>query len=276
MFLSNKKIGFTMILKIIIILILILVGITIDSLLIEPNMLRVKKYTLSDDNLKGLKIVFVSDFHITPNGQKRFDKLINTINNEKPDIVLSTGDFVGGYKDNETMPIEDIAKNLTKIKSKYGIITVLGNHDWDTDGIKITKTLEANNITVLANSNVKINTGDKGIYIAGVEDLKTRKPDIDKALSNTENPTILLSHSPDVFPSVPQKVNLTLAGHLHGGQIRLPFRGAITVPSRYGNRYTTGKITEDDKTMIVTNGIGMSILPIRFNCPPEIVVITFE
>lgn len=265
-----------MILKIIIILILILAGVAIDSLLIEPNMLRVKKYTLNDEDLKGLKVVFVSDFHITPTGQKRFDKLINTINNEKSDMVLSTGDFVGGYKDNETMPIEDIAKNLTKIKSKYGIITVLGNHDWDTDGIKITKTLNANNITVLANSNVKINTGDKEIYIAGVEDLKTRKPDIDKALSNTENPTILLSHSPDVFPSVPQKVNLTLAGHLHGGQIRLPFWGAITVPSKYGNRYTTGKITEDDKAMIVTNGIGMSILPIRFNCPPEIVVINFE
>lgn len=265
-----------MALKIIIILILILVGVAIDSLLIEPNILRVKKYPLPDANLKGLKIVFVSDFHITPNGQKRFDKLINKINNEKPDIVLSTGDFVGGYKDNETMPIEDIAQNLTKIKSKYGIITVLGNHDWDTDGIKITKTLEANNIKVLANSNVKINTNNKEISIAGVEDLKTRKPDIDKALTNTNNPTILLTHSPDVFPNVPQEVNLTLAGHLHGGQIRLPFWGALTVPSKYGNKYTTGKITENGKTMIVTNGIGMSILPIRFNCPPEIVVITFE
>lgn len=260
----------------IIILILILLILAIDSLLIEPNMLRIKKYTLSDANLKGLKIVFVSDFHITPNGQKKFDKLIDKINNENPDIVLSTGDFVGGYKENETMPIEEIAKNLTKIKSKHGIITVLGNHDWDTDGIKITKTLEANDITVLANSNKKIDIRGKEIYIAGVEDLKTKNPDIDKALIGTKQPTILLTHSPDVFPNVPQEVNLTLAGHLHGGQIRLPFWGAITVPSKYGNRYTTGKILEDNKTMIVTNGIGMSILPIRFNCPPEIVVITFE
>ena len=181
MVLSDKKIGFTMTIKIII-LILILFIFTIDSLFIEPNMLRVKKYTLHDEYLKGIKIVFVSDFHITPTGQKRFDKLINTINNENPDIVLSTGDFVGGYKENETMPIEDIAKNLTKIKSKHGIITVLGNHDWDTDGIKITKNLEANNITVLANSNKKIYINGKEIYIAGVEDLKTQNPDIDKAL----------------------------------------------------------------------------------------------
>ncbi len=275
MFLSNKKIGLPMTIKIII-LILILLILAIDSLLIEPNMLRVKKYTLSDANLKGIKIVFVSDFHITPNGQKKFDKLIDKINNENPDIVLSTGDFVGGYKENETMPIEEIAKNLTKIKSKHGIITVLGNHDWDTDGIKITKTLEANDISVLANSSKKIDICGKEIYIAGVEDLKTKNPDIDKALIGTNQPTILLTHSPDVFPNVPQEVNLTLAGHLHGGQIRLPFWGAITVPSKYGNRYTTGKILEDNKTMIVTNGIGMSILPIRFNCPPEIVVITFE
>ena len=93
MVLSDKKIGFTMTIKIII-LILILFIFTIDSLFIEPNMLRVKKYTLHDEYLKGIKIVFVSDFHITPTGQKRFDKLINTINNENPDIVLSTGDFI--------------------------------------------------------------------------------------------------------------------------------------------------------------------------------------
>ena len=134
------------------------------------------------------------------------------------------------------MPIEDIAKNLTKIKSKHGIITVLGNHDWDTDGIKITKNLEANNITVLANSNKKIYINGKEIYIAGVEDLKTQNPDIDKALIGAKRPTILLTHSPDIFPDVPQEVNLTLAGHLHGGQIRLPFWGAIVVPSKYGNR----------------------------------------
>ena len=117
MVLSDKKIGFTMTIKIII-LILILFIFTIDSLFIEPNMLRVKKYTLHDKYLKGIKIVFVSDFHITPTGQKRFDKLINTINNENPDIVLSTGDFVGGYKENETMPIE-IPNSLSVTERKH-------------------------------------------------------------------------------------------------------------------------------------------------------------
>lgn len=260
----------------IIIFILILTIILIDSFIIEPNMLRIKKYNLQDSELKGIKVVFVSDFHITPNGQKRLDKLINMVNAQNPDIVLSTGDFVGGYKENETMPIENIAKNLTRIHPKLGFYTVLGNHDWDTDGVKITEVLKSNGITVLANSNTKVKINNKEIYIAGVEDLKTRTPDIYEAINDTKSPIILLTHSPDVFPNVPQNVNLTLAGHLHGGQIRIPFYGVITVPSKYGNKYSTGLIEENNKKMIVTNGIGTSILPIRFNCPPEIVVINFE
>lgn len=242
---------------------------------IEPNMLQIKTYRIPDEKLKGLKVVFVSDFHIRPNGQKRLQKIVNLVNKQNSDIVLSGGDFVNGYKEKETMPIEEIVSGLNKIKSKYGLYTVLGNHDWDFDGVKISKVLQENGIKVLANSNSKIDTSVGTIYIAGVEDLKTRTPDIDKALENTENPTILLTHSPDVFPKVPLGVNLTLAGHVHGGQVRIPFWGAILIPSKYGNRYSMGLIEETGRKIIVTKGIGTSILPVRFNCPPEIVVIDF-
>lgn len=114
------------------------------------------------------------------------------------------------------------------------------------------------------------------IYIAGVEDKATRTPKIYNALENTKNPVILLTHSPDVFQKVPSGVNLTLSGHVHGGQARLPILGTLIVPSDYGDKYSLGLIEEKGKKMIVTKGIGNSILNVRFNCVPEIVVIEFE
>ena len=113
------------------------------------------------------------------------------------------------------------------------------------------------------------------MYIAGVEDLTTSQADITKALRNTKKPTILLTHSPDIFPNIPNNVFLTLAGHTHGGQIRIPMIGALIVPSDFGNKYSYGLVNENDKSMIITKGIGTSILPVRFCCFPEILVINF-
>ncbi len=115
----------------------------------------------------------------------------------------------------------------------------------------------------------------KEIYIAGVEDKMTASPDVYEALENAKSPTIFLTHTPDVFPKVPSRINLTLAGHTHGGQVILPVLGALVVPSEYGDKYLAGFIEEKGKRLIVSRGIGVSVLPIRFNCPPEIVVIEF-
>ena len=244
---------------------------------IEPNLLIVKHYTIQDENLKGLKIVFASDFHFRPNQEKRLQKVVRMINDQNPDVVLSVGDFVNGHKEQSTMPIEKIVNELKNVHSKYGFYTVLGNHDWYIDGEKITNVLENNGIKVLANNNTYFNWNGEKVYIAGVEDINTRHAFVWKAVDGTEKPTILLSHSPDVLPWVKENVNLTLAGHLHGGQIRIPFFGAIMTPSGYGDRYSKGEvIIEDGKKMIVTRGIGNSILNVRFCCIPEIVVIEFE
>ena len=201
-------------------LILLAIFLLVYGFFIEPNMLIVKQYKINESTLKGIKIVFVSDFHIKPNQEKRLAKVVKMINEQHPDIVLSVGDFVNGHKENMTMPITDIVKKLKNIKAKYGFYTVLGNHDWWINGKSITNILIKNGIKVLANSNTKININGKEGYIAGVEDNTTRTPDIYSALNNTKSPVILLTHSPDIFPRVPQNVNLTLSGHIHGGQVR--------------------------------------------------------
>jgi len=259
-----------------ILFLLIIFAIGIYSLFIEPNKLEVNHYTIRDSELSGLKIIFASDFHFKPHQQKRLETVVNLINAENPDLVLSVGDFVSGHNENMTMPIENIAKELGKVKSKYGFYTTLGNHDGWYGISGITKALETNGIKVLANKNTVVKTNNKIVYIAGAADLMTGKPNIYQALDGVKSPVILLTHTPDLFPEVPENVNLTLAGHTHGGQIRIPLLGPIFTASNFGDKYTMGLIEEEGKKLITTKGIGTSILPLRFNCIPEIIVIEFK
>lgn len=238
------------------------------SFFIEPNLLVVKNYTFKEFGDK--KIVFVSDFHIAKNERKRLQKIVNTINEIEPDLVLSGGDFIKGHDGKYTLPIEEQVKEFKKLKAP--MITVLGNHDGWYDKDWVRETLQANGIIVLENSNTKF----EGLSIAGVEDIQTGFPDVEMALIGTEHPTILLSHSPDIYYDVHEKVELILAGHLHGGQIYLPFIGALNVPSNYGNKFVRGLIEETHNKMLVTKGLGTSILPLRFGAIPEIIVISAE
>ncbi len=263
------------VMKLINFFILILLCLIFYSLFIEPNKLVVTRYTLPDKELNGIKIVFLGDFHIRPNQEKRLERIIEPVNTENPDIIVSVGDFAAGHTHSSTMPIENIAKDLSKMQAKYGFYTTLGNHDNWYGKEEVINALMQNGIKVLDNESAKLNINEKTVYIAGIEDMITGNADIQKALSATETPTILLSHTPDIFPKVSWDVNLTLAGHTHGGQVRLPLIGAIVVPSAFGNKYSQGLIEKNGKKMIVTKGIGNSILPIRFNCVPEIVVIEF-
>ncbi|MBQ9244818.1 metallophosphoesterase [bacterium] len=242
----------------------------------EPEMITVKHYKIKDAELKGLKIVFVSDFHLKKYQTKRFKKIINLINEQNADIVLSGGDYVALHNIDKTLSVETIAEGLSKIKSKYGFYTVLGNHDAGKAETDILKAFEKYSIKTLINNNVIVNIGSENLYIAGVRDIQTGRPNIFKALANTGNPVIFLTHNPDIYTVIPNNVNLILAGHTHGGQVRLPFLGGIIVPSKYKNKYALGLIEEDNKKMLVTKGIGTSVLNVRFNCKPEIVVIDFE
>lgn len=256
-----------------ILIICILLFIIIWSIFIEPNLLSVKSYKVLDNQLSGIKVVLIGDFHIKRNQVKRLRQIISLVNEQNADIVLSIGDFVNGHNEDMTLPIETIAAELENINKPF--YTVLGNHDWWVDGERLTNELINNKIKVLENNNIKINIKNKIIYLAGVTDPVTQKPDVFSALENTQTPTILLTHSPDIFPIIPNNVNLTLAGHTHGGQVRLPIIGSIITPSEYGDKYSYGYINENNKKMIITNGLGTSILPIRFNCLPEVVVIEF-
>ena len=199
---------------------------------IEPNLLVIKHYKANF--LNGKKIVFVSDFHIGTHDIRRLRKIVNAINKLNPDLVLSGGDYIKEHTDKDTMPIQRQAEELSKIKAP--VISVLGNHDGWYDKYTVKNALEKNGITVLHNTSTKYDN----LYIAGVEDLQTGTPEVTTALENAEYPRILLSHNPDIYYDVKEDVDLILAGHVHGGQVRVPFFGALICPSKYGTTLSGG------------------------------------
>lgn len=254
---------------------IIVLGVLISGLwafFVEPYLLEIKRLKLKNEDLAGLKIVFASDFHIKPYEKLRLKKIIRKINEQNPDIILLGGDFVNSHKKNMTYPIEKISSELKSLKSNYGTYAILGNHDGWQGKYEVIQALQENNITVLENSNINLNN----FTIAGVEDLQTGNPNIEKAIGQNNKNVILLTHSPDIFPQVPDTVFLTLAGHTHGGQIVFWGMEPLLVPSVYGKKYAYGLKQKNGKTMYVSKGLGTSILPLRFNCKPEIVVIEFE
>lgn len=243
---------------------------------IEPNLLEIRHYHLKNQQLAGLRIVFASDLHIGKKDIKRLKRIVETIQKQQADLILLGGDYLNGHSEQSTMQPERIAAELGKLNAPYGIFGVLGNHDWYINGAKTKEALQEAGITVLENQNQILNYKNRQLTIAGVADKSTRIADSAAALKKAPFPRILLTHTPDVFPEIKDNVDLVLAGHTHGGQVKVPFFGAVFVPSAYGRRYAEGLFSENGLKMIVSKGLGTSQLPIRFNCKPEIVVIEFE
>lgn len=190
----------------------------------------------------------------------------------EPDLVLLGGDIVDHLVGPDLNPLTD---QLSRLAAPFGVWGVWGNHDvWrlgdelDTFGAR----LASLGITILVNRGCLVRDD---LYLAGVDDLKEGQPDIAAAL--TERPpnvgTLLLSHNPDILPRVPASVGLTLCGHTHGGQVRLPFIGPVATSSRYGRRFASGWV-EAPARGYVSRGLGVTQLPIRLACPPELTVLT--
>jgi predicted MPP superfamily phosphohydrolase len=149
---------------------------------------------------------------------------------------------------------------------------VIGNHDRWEDAGSIAVAFGAAGIRVLENQNVTLATARGPLHLAGIGDLYTKAHDPQQALAGlaADAPVLCFTHTPDLFPQLPPACALTITGHTHGGQVRLPLVGRPMVPSGYGARYAAGPIREGGKTLFVSTGIGTSMLPVRFGVPPEV------
>lgn len=224
-----------------------------------------------------LRIVQLSDSHANTRFMptSRLLALVERVNKLQPDIVVLTGDYAGdGVLGTEPLPPEQAVAPFAGLKARLGVYAVLGNHDHLFDPREIKAALNHAHVRLLDNRHTRVGP----ITIAGVDDWNVGHPDLARALGAIDpaRPTILLSHTPDIFPRVDSRVGLTLAGHTHGGQIAPPLIGPIMTASVYGKRYVHGHIVENGHDLIVSAGLGTSVLPIRIGVLPEIVLVTLH
>lgn len=249
------------------------VFVLIRSVFIEPNSLEVKRYEIEDNYLQGIRVAFLSDFHLKRRDYKRLDKIVNLTNQQQPNLVLLGGDFANGHNLKATMQPNIMASKLSLLNAPT--YAVLGNHDWWTDGKLIGDALKSNGIKVLENSNVRISLKNRYVDVIGIADITTQQPNIAQAMRKTALPRIIVTHNPDIYYDIVDSVSLILAGHTHGGQFVIPFTKPMFVPSNYGSRLASGLIKETRNKMIVSKGLGLTGIPVRLNCKPEITIIDF-
>jgi uncharacterized protein len=231
-------------------------------------------------SLDGLRVAVLTDLHtgVPHAGLDAAERAAETLAAERPDLVCLLGDFI----DRRAMfarPVDThalMARLAPLAAAPLGAFAVLGNHDWYAGAWQITDALEEIGVTVLEDSAAPARDG--GLWIAGVGDYRIRGARVGRALLPVpeDAPALLLSHDPDAFPHVPERVSLTLSGHTHGGQVGIPLLRKPFVPSRYGERYLRGHVVEDGRHLFVSSGTGTSGLPVRFLTPPEVVSLTLR
>lgn len=219
----------------------------------------------------------------------RLRQVVRLANSLQPDIHVVLGDLPAHHQFvSRRLPMADVAAVLAGLEAPLGRFAVLGNHDWWDDlaaqrsGVgrpSIEGDLNRAGVPVLANAARLLPHGSDGVWLCGTDSMlafrgRRGAHDLPGTLAGigTDAPAILLAHEPDIFPSVPARISLTLSGHTHGGQVRVNGYSPV-VPSKYGNRYAYGLVMEEARSLIVSGGLGCSMLPLRLGVPPELTLV---
>ncbi len=259
-------------------------------LYIELNFLKITRYKVLSEKIpnafKGYKILQISDLHNKTFGKEN-KRLFKIICSENPSIIVITGDIINRriYDDKEAL---NLVKKLT---SKYDVYYVTGNHEvWSNKYEELRPKLLDTGVKILNNETIKLFKGDEYISLIGIDDpgkgfySKTEKAltlkYLDFALNNVSPDCfkVLLAHRPEYFSIYANnEIDLILSGHAHGGQVRIPFLGAIYIPNQpFFSKLSKGKFIRKNSTMIISGGLGTSKLPIRAFNLPEVVTITLN
>ncbi|MEH3117477.1 MAG: metallophosphoesterase [Methylorubrum populi] len=278
-------------------------GLTLGSggayaFVVEPRFrLALTRYALTPPGWTPglrLRIAVLADIHVCepymPLG--RVAEIVAATNALAPDLILLLGDYPAGRKVTwQPVPLPDFARLAAELRAPLGTYAVLGNHDWWDDReamragkgpVEVRRLLEARGIPVLENDAVRLVHDGRPFWIAGLADQEPFLPvgsrrslaDIPATLAQVgdDAPVILMAHEPDIFVKVPPRISLTLAGHTHGGQIRVLGYSPV-LNSRFGQRFAYGHVVEEGHHLIVSGGLGVSGVGVRFGVPPEIVLI---
>jgi predicted MPP superfamily phosphohydrolase len=266
--------------------------------LLTPWDMRIAKYEIPirglHAGLDGFRIVQISDTHLGPRVPRdHVERACQMAMDLKPDLIALTGDYIHMGTWYTKPAVEIFARMLASGASRCGVVATLGNHEFYGDAALMVRLLKEAGIRVLENHRCFIRPGSNQLHdaslrdeeelcICGVSDLLEGTIDAGAALAGVGalTPRIMLAHNPDTSEAIakdwvtPPRVDLMLSGHTHGGQIVLPVIGPPIVPSDYG--YAYGLLKTSLCPLILTSGVGMSIMPLRVNAPPEIVEVTLK
>ena len=255
---------------------------------ILPQSLVVTRYALNPPGWpagRKLSVTVIADLHAGGPDMTltHIRRVVDAANLLQSDLVVLLGDYTATYAlAIRRVPFAAWAAELARLAAPLGTWAILGNHDWWNDIAQIRSALAEARIPVLENDAVRLGAEGRRFWLAGIGDQLAHRlgrgrfrgvDDLPRTLAQvaTDDPVLLLAHEPDIFTRVPARIALTLAGHTHGGQIRLPLIWPTFVPSRYGARFAYGHVVEEARHMIVSGGLGTSVIPARLGVPPEIV-----
>ena len=252
--------------------------------------LEVNEYEVVSDRIpqgfEGFRIAQVSDLHNAEFGEGN-EKLIQLLSQTDPDIIVLTGDLIDSRHTDIEIAL-DFARQAIKLAPVY---YVSGNHEARVREYEDLKMgLAEAGVVILENQNVQITREGESITLMGIDDPSFQedylfgdsesvaRQAIEDLQNESDGYTILLSHRPELFDLyVDTGMDLVFSGHAHGGQFRLPFVGGLVAPNQgFFPKFDEGRFTEENTTMIVSRGVGNSIIPIRFNNRPEIVLVTLR
>ena len=234
------------------------------------------------DAFLGFRIVQITDIHLEAFTEPWFlQHVVDETNALAPELVLLTGDFVsrGPLSSNATHHAAGVCAEILQGLKAPQRFAVLGNHDAAVGAQYVIGPLEAHGTPVLVDSYIPIERGHDHFWLCGSDDAGTRSPDLNLAVpAISRAPALLMVHEPDYVDHITRHprfplIDLVLSGHTHGGQIRLPGIGPLTLPP-LGKKYVAGHFHFGHMQLYVSRGIGTVGLPFRLNCPPELTQIT--
>ncbi len=244
---------------------------TAQTAMDEANSLSLERVTIYlkrlPKKLDGFKVIHLSDTHHSPlTGLDHIKRTVKIANRLRPDMFLLTGDYVSHDREY----IAPVAAVLGKLKAKYGIYACLGNHDHWTDAGLVIHLFRGEGINMLVNEGLRIEARGASFWLAGVDDYMVGKTDVPAALRGSfpDEMKVLLAHNPIIFrEAVRAGIDLTLSGHTHGGQIKLRDDEKRILRQR---KLKAGLHAKRDSQVYITRGIGTVVVPMRYQCPPEI------
>lgn len=223
-------------------------------------------------NFDGYKIVQITDLHMGSwLNRERLMEAVDIVNEQQPDLIAVTGDF--SVKGDIEPQADDLIYGLSQLQAVDGVVAVLGNHDYAANVDRTRDVLQQANVLELPNEHIVLERDSAQLVIAGLDDVWANQHDIRKLTSALPEgiPAVLMAHEPDIADRTSRSghFGLQISGHSHGGQIRTPSGEAPVLPW-LGEKYSIGRYQVNDMIQYTNRGLGMTGVPIRINCPPEI------